>query len=142
MFSPKEIAVPALHSVYLAARIRRRDELEEYRAQLEAAGIEVTSRWLTMPPPTEWTDEVWAHLATIDREDVLRADGLVLFAEPGQVDGGSGRHVEFGMALALGRPIIVVGRLENLFQRLPEVTVVPDWPAALVALTQPSLTLG
>ena len=134
--------MPALHSVYLAARIRRRDELEDYRAQLEAAGIEVTSRWLTMPPPAEWTDEVWAHLAEIDRDDVLRADGLVLFAEPGEVDGGSGRHVEFGMALALGRPIIVVGRYENLFQRLPGVTVVPDWPSALVALTQPSLALG
>ena len=134
--------MPALHSVYLAARIRRRDELEDYRAQLEAAGIEVTSRWLTMPPPAEWTDEVWAHLAEIDRDDVLRADGLVLFAEPGEVDGGSGRHVEFGMALALGRPIIVVGRYENLFQRLPGVTVVPDWPSALGALTQPSLALG
>ena len=134
--------MPALRSVYLAARIRRRDELEDYRAQLEAAGLEVTSRWLTMPSPSEWSDEVWAHLAEIDRADVLRADGLVLFTEPGELDGGSGRHVEFGMALALGRPIIVVGRYENLFQRLPEVTVVPDWPAALALLTQPSLALG
>lgn len=134
--------MPALRSVYLAARIRRRDELEEYRAQLEAAGIEVTATWLTMPPPSEWTDDVWAHLAELDRADVLRADGLVLFAEPGELDGGSGRHVEFGMALALQKPIIVVGRYENLFQRLPEVTVVPAWPSALAMLTQPSLTLG
>ena len=134
--------MPALRSVYLAARIRRRDELEEYRCQLEAAGLEVTSTWLTMPPPEEWSDEVWAHLAELDRADVLRADVLVLFTEPGELDGGSGRHVEFGMALALNKRVVVVGRYENLFQRLPEVTVVPDWPAALALLTQPSLSLG
>ena len=134
--------MPALRSVYLAARIRRRDELEDYRAQLEAAGIACTATWLTMPPPSQWSDETWAHLAELDRDDVLRAEGLVLFTEPGELDGGSGRHVEFGMALALGKRVIVVGRHENLFQRLPEVTVVPDWPSALALLTQPSLALG
>jgi hypothetical protein len=45
------------------------------------------------------------------------------------------------MALALGKPIIVVGRVENLFQRLPEVRVVEDWPAALTLLTQPTMSL-
>ena len=134
--------MPALRSIYLAARIRRRDELQTYRAELEAAGLEVTSTWLTMPPPAEWSDEVWAHLAELDRADVLRADALILFTEPGEIDGGSGRHVEFGMALALQKPVIVVGRHENLFQRLPEVTVVPDWPSALAQLTQPNLALG
>ena len=130
-----------IRSVYLAARIRRRDELNLYRADLEAAGIEVTSSWLTMPVPSDWTSSVWADLAHVDRQDVLRADGLVLFAEP-ELDGGSGRHVEFGMALAHGKPTIVVGRIENLFQRLPEVRVVEDWPSALALLTQPSMMPG
>ncbi len=129
-----------LRSVYLAARIRRRDELLAYAAELKAAGIEVTSSWLTMAVPDDWTSSVWAHLARLDREDVLRADALILFAEP-ELDGGSGRHVEFGMALALGKPTIVVGRVENLFQRLPEVCVVEDWPAALALLMQPTMTL-
>ena len=93
-----------------------------------------------MPTPDDWASTVWADLARIDREDVLRADGLILFAEP-ELDGGSGRHVEFGMALALGKPTIVVGRVENLFQRLPEVRVVEDWPAALALLTQPTMSL-
>ena len=127
-----------IRSVYLAARIRRRDELAGYAAELNAAGIQVTSSWLTMPTPEDWTSAVWADLARVDREDVLRADGLILFAEP-ELDGGSGRHVEFGMALALNRPIVVVGRVENLFQRLPEVRVVEDWPTALALLTQPSM---
>jgi nucleoside 2-deoxyribosyltransferase len=129
-----------IHSVYLAARIRRRDELLAHAAELNAAGIEVTSSWLTMAAPDDWASTVWADLARIDREDVLRADGLILFAEP-ELDGGSGRHVEFGMALALGKPTIVVGRVENLFQRLPEVRVVEDWPAAFALLTQPTMSL-
>jgi nucleoside 2-deoxyribosyltransferase len=129
-----------IRSVYLAARIRRRDELLAYANELKAAGIEVTSSWLTMPAPDDWASTVWTDLARIDREDVLRADGLILFAEP-ERDGGSGRHVEFGMALALGKPTIVVGRVENLFQRLPEVRVVEDWPAARALLTQPTMTL-
>jgi nucleoside 2-deoxyribosyltransferase len=131
----------AIRSIYLAARIRRRDELIAYAAELESAGIEVTSSWLTMPVPADWTSSVWVDLARVDREDVLRADGLILFAEP-ELDGGSGRHVEFGMALAQGKPTIVVGRIENLFQRLPEVRVVEDWPAALALLTQPSMLPG
>ena len=129
-----------IRSVYLAARIRRRDELLAYAEELKAAGLDVTSSWLTMPVPDDWTSKVWADLARLDREDVLRADGLILFAEP-ELDGGSGRHVEFGMALALGKPTIVVGRIENLFQRLPEVRVVEDWPSALALLTQPTMTL-
>lgn len=129
-----------IKSIYLAARIRRRDELIAHAAELQAAGIEVTSSWLTMPVPSDWNSSVWQDLARVDREDVLRADGLVLFAEP-ERDGGSGRHVEFGMALALGKPIIVVGRVENLFQRLPEVRVVEDWPAALALLTQPTMIM-
>ena len=32
-----------------------------------------------------------------------------------------GRHVEFGMALALGKPIFVYGHKENIFHYLPQV---------------------
>ena len=122
-------------NVYLAARLRRRDDLNAFREQLEAAGVEVTSRWLTAEPPSELNEEVWQGLAELDREDILSAETLVLFSEP-EHDGGSGRHVEFGMALALGKRVVVVGEIENLFQRLPEVTVVPDWEAALALMTE------
>lgn len=33
-----------MRSVYFAARYSRREELQSYRAELEALGIEVTSR--------------------------------------------------------------------------------------------------
>ena len=120
-----------LESVYLSARFERRDELNGYRAELEAAGLEVTSRWLTDPTP-ELTDEAWRQLATKDVEDVRRAAGLVLFAEPG--GGGGGRHVEFGVALGLDKRVIVVGEPENLFHRLDAVEVVPTWEDAFKAI--------
>ncbi|MEM9565524.1 MAG: hypothetical protein AAGA93_23075 [Actinomycetota bacterium] len=122
----------ALDSVYLAARFERRDELNGYRAELEAAGLEVTSRWLTDPTP-ELTDEAWRQLAAKDVEDIRRAGGLVLFAESGG-SGGGGRQVEFGVALGFGKRLIVVGEPENLFHRLAEVEVVPTWDAAVTAI--------
>ena len=116
-------------SVYLSARFHRRDELDEYREALEERGVEVTSRWLTDQPP-ELTERAWRELASKDRDDVERADVLVLFAEAGNA-GGGGRHVEFGVALALRKRLIVVGAVENLFQRLSEVEVVETWNDAL-----------
>lgn len=120
-------------SVYLSARFARREELNGYRQQLTAAGVEVTSRWLTDPTP-DLTDEAWRKLAQKDVDDVRKADTLVLFAEDDR-DGGGGRHVEYGIALGNGKRLIVVGNPENLFQRLPEVESLPDWAAAFTALT-------
>ena len=121
--------------VYLASRLKRRHELNRYRLALEACGVVVTSRWLTAELPDEPTEDIRRQLAEIDREDVQQADVLVLFTEPDR-DGGGGRHVEFGLALGLGKRIIVVGEVENLFQRLPEVILAPTWDDALALLTQ------
>jgi len=120
-------------SVYLSARFGRKAELTGYIEELREHGINVTSRWLTTPTPT-LNDEAWRWLAVTDKEDVHGADALVIFAEKEQ-GGGGGRHVEFGMALALDKLVIVVGEIENLFQRLPEVRVVGDWPSALALLS-------
>jgi hypothetical protein len=117
-----------LLKVFISGRYERRDEFNDYRIELEAANIEVTSRWLTNPSPAQFTDAIWHKLASIDREDIERADAVLFFAD---VHGGAGgaRHVEFGIGLALGKCIIVVGEAENLFQRLSDVTVVAGWPA-------------
>ncbi len=125
-----------LTSVYLAARYGRRQELLRYRAELHSQGIEVTSRWLNSQEPGSdgLTEAQWADLAILDREDVERADALVLFAEEPGGGGSGGRHVEFGMALAWSKPVIVIGRREHLFHRLPEVAVVADWDGALPLL--------
>ena len=110
----------------------RAPELNTARASLEAAGIAVTSRWLTEQRPTgEGADPNW--LANISREDIERADALVLL---GDERGDSGqRHVEFGMALGMNKPVIVVAaEAENMWQRLPGVTIVPSWEAVVSAV--------
>ena len=117
-----------MSKVYLAARyIHRRDILVK-ASELEADGHEVTARWvqgLQEGHPD-------AECASNDEEDVRRSDTIVFFPETaGAGDrGGGGRHVEFGIAYALGKTIIVVGHRENLFHSLPNVIVAKDWDDA------------
>lgn len=121
-----------LESVYLSAKFERRNELNEYRNELETAGVTVTSRWLADPTP-ELTDDAWRHLATKDVEDIRRASGLVLFSEAGR-PGGGGRHVEFGVALGLEKRMMVVGEPENLFHSLDAIELVATWEEAFKAI--------
>ena len=103
-------------AVYLAARYQERDRIEELAGKLRQDGIEVASHWHWGP---EYTD--LAEAAQRDRADIERADALVLFTqEPEAGDWPTGgRHVEFGMALALGKKTIVAGPAENIFCLLP-----------------------
>ena len=74
-----------------------------------------------------WTSPVASRRSP--GEDIEQADVYVLL---GDERGDSGhRHVEFGIAMGLGKLIIVVApESENIWQRLPGVTVVPEWEAA------------
>ena len=119
---------PRYRSVYLSGRHLRSPELNAVKSDLEAAGIEVTSTWLSgTRAPEGVTDPNW--LARVSRTDIERADAYVLL---GDERGDSGhRHVEFGIAMGLNKSILVVAsEPENLWQRLQSVTVVPDWDAA------------
>ena len=40
-----------------------------------------------------------------------------------------GRHAEFGIALALGKRVIVIGPRENVFHALPAVERYESWAA-------------
>ena len=119
--------------VYLAARYRRRPELQRRAEELSALGHSVTSRWIRGSHSISGglDDPRWARFAQEDFEDVAAADAVVCFLEPG---GSGGRHVEFGMALAWGKRTIVVGEPEHLFHTLPSVEAYPTWPQALDAL--------
>lgn len=116
--------------VYLASRYSRRDELRGYRDALNKAGITVTSRWLDETEPLDGklvnhTPTFWKKHAEIDIEDVERADALIFFAEsPETPTPRGGRHVEFGVALALNKPIYVISphSPENIFHYLGDVT--------------------
>lgn len=107
--------------VYLAAQYSQKDLLRTYAEELRAAGITVTSRWLEEPHgPNVTLDEIdeeqLRYYADMDFEDVVRADTLVFFAQdPNTAIKRGGRHVEFGIAMALRKTIFVVGPRENIF---------------------------
>jgi len=113
--------------VYLAARYSLKEQLKVYAAELQAEGIEVTSRWLDekYSPNTQMGEVPYSELvmfARTDLQDVEDADVLVFFTEdPENQPRRGGRHVEFGYALALGKQILVVGPVENIFHNLPEI---------------------
>lgn len=127
-----------INSVYLAARWGRQSELREARKLLADAGIGVTSSWLDVVSRNNGAgedDEERMRAALLDVRDVTRADAFVAFSEPPEnTHGRGGRHVEFGLARGLGKPIIVVGPRENVFHWLPGVIHVTNVGELLKAL--------
>lgn len=131
---------------YLAAPYQSREQIRVCAAVLQQWGVTVTSTWLledheinagTTHAATALPDEAVAAHAQQDMDDIDRSDLVVLFtAASVGVEGGGGRHVETGYALASGKPVIVIGEPENVFHRLgaPAVQLVPDWPAAVDAI--------
>jgi hypothetical protein len=141
-------------TIYLAARYSRRQELCEYRHELELRGFKVPARWLNgahqindaglaigpeveaaVEDPEDRADTVVLRerFALDDYEDVTSADLLIAFTQPPRTDKGrGGRHVELGIALGLHTPVIIVGPRENIFCCLPWVTRYPTWEAALL----------
>ena len=116
-----------MRSVYLAGQYARRDELRIYQHSFLGRSIHVTSRWLQENEKLNHDladfDPEWKRLTALkDYWDIQRADTLIFFAEePEQQPRRGGRHVEFGMALALGKKVLVVGGEENIFHFMPQV---------------------
>lgn len=129
--------------IYLAARYTRHPEMQRCRDALDALGYTVTSRWINgehklvndtmFSPGDEKTAE---RFALEDYEDLLEADCVISFTEPQRsTNSRGGRHVEFGIALGLGKYNIVVGPKENVFHYLPTLEVHDSWADCLASLT-------
>lgn len=122
---------------YLAARYSRRDELLGVRDVLSAFGHEVTSRWLDGGHQADPNDFAAMHrFATEDIADLRRADIVVAFTETPRVPhtNRGGRHVELGIAWALGKRTYIVGPYENAFTTLCEQF--PSWSHFVRFLTR------
>jgi hypothetical protein len=108
--------------IYLAARFDRSAEMLDVAAALSRIGHFVTSRWIHGR-----ANSPDLLSAVEDLEDLSDADCLVSFTEqptegvPWAARGG--RHVEFGVALATGKRLYIVGTRENIFHHLPRVEV-------------------
>lgn len=126
--------------MYIASRFARRDEMKGVAADLEGHGFEVTSRWLDSPsallPGELDTTGRAAALAMMDLEDVHRAGICIAFTEPPEETkpGRGGRHTEFGIAIALGLRVVLVGPREHVFHCLPSVENYETWEEARAAL--------
>jgi len=136
--------------IYLAARYSRREELCAYREQLQEMGHDVQARWLNGTHQISDTgtpigdhgealiestdpavDVLRSKFAQDDCEDLVDADLVISFTEPPRSKANrGGRHVEFGMALAMGKRQIVVGFRENLFHWMPCVEFYKTWGEA------------
>ena len=79
--------------------------------------------------------ELRAHFAHDAWEDVTSADVVVSFTEaPRSSASRGGRHVEYGIALGLGKRVLVVGYRENIFHWLPHVEFYETPTMALAVL--------
>lgn len=136
--------------VYLASWFASKDEMNKRAADLRAAGIEVTSRWLeekvaSTVKITDVSKEYLRETARVDIEDILQSNMVVLNV-PSESDLSSesipvsswargGRHFEAGFQYAtmmfyhnlpmviqdIGpRYLILVGHKENVFHHLDE----------------------
>jgi hypothetical protein len=104
--------------VYIAARGEDQALAAEVRAHLSLAGIGCTARWIDQSLTNESHDE-----AQQDIEDVRAAHVLVLLKP---IDSHrrttGGHHVETGIALERGLPVVLLGEIENVFHHHDQVT--------------------
>jgi nucleoside 2-deoxyribosyltransferase len=104
--------------IYFAARFDHNETMRAYKyfLSLYAPEIEITSRWI------QSHHNVGEQLACLeDIEDIRKADAILFFSEKATEYMKGGRHVEFGIALALSKTIWVIGDKENVFHYHPFV---------------------
>jgi hypothetical protein len=129
---------PSMTKIYLAARYSRNDEMRGVRDVLHGLGFEVTSRWIDLHTDVmgdhatsfdaatlNTTPERCAPIGQHDLRDLERADWVINFTCG--TGGKGGRHVEFGVGLAIGKRMFVVGPRENVFHTLAGVEHFPTW---------------
>lgn len=129
-------------SYYLAARYSRRDEMLGVRDVLETFGHTVTSRWINGGHQAAPDDvDAMARFATDDIEDLKAAERVLVFTETPREPhtNRGGRHVELGIAYALGKHVLIVGPYENAFTTL--CRRVPSWRACVAEILRQSDTI-
>jgi hypothetical protein len=145
--------------VYLASMFSDKDRVKARGLELQALGIECTSRWADEKVPHNVTikDLPTAYheeTAVADLEDILKADKIVLTVPEPQLlvdatvssSSRGGRHFESGFAYGLivaqmldgGRPtreLIVLGKQENVFHYLTGQGITSRYPAIRIIET-------
>lgn len=108
--------------------------MQNLQADLEREGIEVNSRWLKSEVNfAALTDSQYVDMALANWEDIRLCDIFISYQPPHAPQSSGARHTEFGLALAMGTPIIILGRRDQIYQFLPQVTHLPTFRASSIA---------
>lgn len=104
--------------IYLAGRYATKLQLREYAKKLSKLGFTITASWLYQ----DEQDKDLTSASYRDLSDIRESELIIHFTENSDVGYNTGgRHVEFGVAFALGKQNILVGPRENIFHHLPSV---------------------
>ena len=126
--------------VYLTSRYDRKQELRQLAEQLRAEAIEVVSAWHDIDSPSSdgfagMDEQRLAWLAMLELQQLVQTSVLVLFLDAGRCKRGD-PHLETGVALALGKRLLLIGKPEMKFHCLPDVERFPAWPECLARLLE------
>lgn len=93
--------------IFVSGKIGVHDTVQQAMRALEKRGHQITFDWTLIEHlrPYEENAATAARAATLEVAGVKRADLLVMFVH----ERGVGMFVEFGVALALDKPVVVIG---------------------------------
>jgi hypothetical protein len=111
-----------INKAYIAAPWPSKAAAKLARQSLADRGIECTSSWIDFEPEAS-TEAILQEEAVRDFRDIRRANALILLNTIDLVPlGQGGKHVEVGYALAMNKPVYVIGTRSNVFHYHPGVT--------------------
>jgi hypothetical protein len=128
--------------VYLSARFERQNEMQLYSEQLRAEGIEVLSAWTEIDSPSSNNfngigTQRRALFAMMNLQQLVGSHVLVVFSDAGgKADRLGEKHVDLGVALALGKRLLLVGAAENSYHDLPDVEQFATWPPCFMRILE------
>lgn len=107
--------------VYIAAPWKHKERAKEVKAQVLAAGIEVSSRWIDFEADPaiiyDYPEQVMEQEAEKDFEDILNSTHMLYL----NLEKSEGKATELGMAIMCALPIYVVGgKQNNVFLHMSE----------------------
>ncbi len=121
--------------VYLAAPTESQSLMRIWRRELLDTGrFMVTSRWLNRDL-TQHPDVLTAQFPLWGRENVadIMSARIVIGWNSGGL-GRGGRHTDFGMGLAFGKQLVVIGPQQHIYHYFPGVEVFRDWVGFMIAV--------
>lgn len=120
--------------IYLAAQFERKDELRQYRSDIEALGYQCTSSWLSGKHDNP---NFLQHYAIQDLRDIDAAWLFIVFTAEPETPIMRGGHVfETGYAYAKGMPVYIVGPRQNIFHHLEHIVQWDKWEHCLKGLAR------